>query len=653
MAGPKGIDFFIYLIFVLSFSACSLAAPQNSPLSNRSISVVMDNNYPPFSFLDENGNLQGILIDEWRLWEQKTGIKVHVQGMDWGDALVHMEAGEYDVIDTIFFNERRAKIFDFTKPYASIDVPIFFNRNISGISGPETARGFVIGVKTGDNAISVLKNSGVDQLLEFNRYEEIIKAARDGRVMVFCIDKPPALYYLYKLGLFDQFYQTSPIYSGEFHRAVLKGNTGLLKTVENGFSLISPEEKNAIEWRWYGTPVINNKYLTYIAVTGLIVILLIIILLVWNYALQKNVTYKTKELKKEIELSTQRANALAKSERFLSNIVENIPDMIFVKDAQELRVVRLNKAGEDLLGYSREELHGCTDQVFFSGKEADLFCSMDTDALMSKSMVDIPEEVIQTRYRGQRILHTKKIPILDENGEPEYLLGISEDITEQKKVEESLNKALKKLNLLNSIVFTDIQNKLYSLFGFIELQTESATDEKQREYLLIEERLIRNIQHLLHSTKDYQDLGMKVPKWHDVLHSFLLGISHLPISHLTRHIRLDNLEVFSDPLLEMVFFHLVDNIVKHGENASNLTLIYEENPDGLVIIFEDNGIGIPDSEKDKIFERTGGNRYRMGLFLVKEILGITGIGIQETGMYGKGARFEILVPKGGYRFSER
>lgn len=610
----------------------------------------MDNNYPPFSFLDEDGNLQGILIDEWRLWEQKTGISVEIHGMDWGEALLRMEQGEFDVIDTIFFNEQRAHIFDFTKPYVTLDVPIFFNRNISGISGPATARGFVVGVKTGDNAISVLRSAGVDQLLEFSSYKDIIQAARDGRIMVFCVDKPPALYYLYKMGLSDQFYQTAPLYSGQFHRAVLKGNTGLLKTVEDGFALISPDETNSIEQRWYGTPLVPPEYLTSLILAGLCVLIVIIILLGWNRILHREVTKKTQELKKEIELSNQRGEALAESEKFLNNIVDNIPHMIFVKDAQNLRFVRLNKAGEDLLGYVREELYGHNDYDFFSVEEADYFSSMDAITLQSRIMTDITEEIIQTRYRGPRTLRTKKIPILDEKGVPQYLLGISEDITDWKKAEEALKNSQKKLNLLNMIIFTDIQNKIFSIFGYLELLAESPVTEEHRAYLRNEEKMIKEIQNLLNSTKEYQDLGIKSPKWHNANHSFLLGISHLTIAHLSRQVNLKNLEIFSDPLLEKVFFILSENIVKHAQSATELICTYEKKQDGLVIIFADNGVGISDSEKEIIFLRNGGDKSRMGLFLAKEILAITGISIKETGTYGKGARFEIFIPKGGYRF---
>lgn len=121
---------------------------------------------------------------------------------------------------------------------------------------------------------------------------------------------------------------------------------------------------------------------------------------------------------------------------FLQSIVENIPDMIFVKEAEHLRFVRLNKAGEELLGYSRTELIGKSDHDFFPRDQAEFFTSKDREVLLGGGVLDIAEELIQTRYKGERILHTKKIPILDDKRNPRYLLGIAEDITERKRTEE-------------------------------------------------------------------------------------------------------------------------------------------------------------------------------------------------------------------------
>ncbi len=115
-------------------------------------------------------------------------------------------------------------------------------------------------------------------------------------------------------------------------------------------------------------------------------------------------------------------------------MIENIPNMVFVKDAVELRFVRFNLAGEKLLGLSREEMIGKNDFDFFSAQEAERFVTADRQTLRSRLLVDIPEESIQTKAKGTRLLHTKKIPILDATGEPAFLLGISEDITDAKVV---------------------------------------------------------------------------------------------------------------------------------------------------------------------------------------------------------------------------
>lgn len=112
-------------------------------------------------------------------------------------------------------------------------------------------------------------------------------------------------------------------------------------------------------------------------------------------------------------------------------IIENIPDMIFVKDADNLRYVQFNRAGEELLGYSRQELLGKSDYDLFPQEEAEGYTMKDREALSSCHGVEIPEETIKTWHKGQRILATKKIPIFDDTGHPRYLLGVSEDITEK------------------------------------------------------------------------------------------------------------------------------------------------------------------------------------------------------------------------------
>ena len=129
---------------------------------------------------------------------------------------------------------------------------------------------------------------------------------------------------------------------------------------------------------------------------------------------------------------------LREAEQFTSSILENLPNMVFVKDAKNLRFVRFNQAGEQLLGYSREELIDKNDYDFFPEEEAKFFTSKDRSVLAKGEMMDIPEEYIHTKDRGVRVLHTKKVPLYDEAGVPRFLLGISEDITQHKRMEDAL-----------------------------------------------------------------------------------------------------------------------------------------------------------------------------------------------------------------------
>ena len=157
----------------------------------------------------------------------------------------------------------------------------------------------------------------------------------------------------------------------------------------------------------------------------------------YNERLVKKLEQKTLQLEKEIKIKRKTEEKLRNTNSFLDSIVENIPDMIFLKDADQLRFIRFNKAGEKLLGFSREELIGKSDYDFFPKEEADFFTTKDRDVLNSKELIDIPEESVLTKYKGQRILRTKKIPILDVKGRPKYLLGISEDITKRKFAESA------------------------------------------------------------------------------------------------------------------------------------------------------------------------------------------------------------------------
>lgn len=169
--------------------------------------------------------------------------------------------------------------------------------------------------------------------------------------------------------------------------------------------------------------------------------------------------------RKKSEAEAGRVQAL------LGSIVEHSPNMFFVKDARELRFVLFNKAGEDLVGYKREEMIGKNDYDVFPKEEADFFTAKDREVLAGGRLLEIPEEPIQTRHKGIRYLRTLKVPILDQEGRPRYLLGMSEDITDRKHLEDQLRQShkMEAVGQLAGGIAHDFNNLLTGILGYSDM----------------------------------------------------------------------------------------------------------------------------------------------------------------------------------------
>jgi PAS domain S-box-containing protein len=353
------------LVLFSLVSACAAAVPANP--RPQSITVAIDDNYPPYSFHDSAGRAQGISKDYWTLWEQRTGIKVNLQAMDWAKAQQLMLDGKADVIDTISITESRKKIYDFLDPYATFEVPIFFHKSISGITGPDSLRGFTVGVKDGDACIEKMLESNDEMVLKkYPSHEALVRAAGDGEVRVFCMGKPSASYFLYKLGIDRDFRVSAPVYVSTFHRAVHKGDLQLLGIVRDGFEKITDDERKQIEEKWLGAPLLKREALELARKVGyvlLVVIVFALALAIWNLALRRRVSAKTEELSRTLAALSDSNDVAVRTLDRLTATLEAIPDLLFELDSEgryysyrAARVDQLLAPPEQLLGRTVTEV---------------------------------------------------------------------------------------------------------------------------------------------------------------------------------------------------------------------------------------------------------------------------------------------------------
>jgi PAS domain S-box-containing protein len=179
---------------------------------------------------------------------------------------------------------------------------------------------------------------------------------------------------------------------------------------------------------------------------------------------------------------------LRSTSAFLDAVVENLPGMLFIKSYPDCRFVLFNRAAEDLLGYSRHEFMGKTDHDFFPKEQADHFLARDREVFHAGKPRVTAEEQISTRHKGLRLLQTTKVPVMDKDGRPQYLLGFSEDITERKAIEQQLRQAVKMeaVGQLTGGIAHDFNNLLGIVIGNLDIAAEHTADNPALREILQE-----------------------------------------------------------------------------------------------------------------------------------------------------------------------
>jgi two-component system sensor histidine kinase/response regulator len=670
--------------------------PAPALAQRRTLTVVLDDNYPPYVFRDHAGRLQGILVDQWALWEQRTGMRVQLQAMDWARAQVEVQMGRADVIDTMFKTAARAEIYDFGQPHTEIEVPIYFHESVTGINGAATLKGFTLGVKEGDTCIDYLLHEGLESFRRYPNYEAVIDAAAVGEVRVFCVDEPPATYLLQRKQLEKSFRHSPPLYVGQFHRAVRKGEQTTLKLVEDGFARITKAERQNIEERWLGSPVGSSGwasgYLLY-GVYGLVVVAgVAVVLTAWNIALRRCVNARTRQLTLSMQQSTeakQKAEAMA---AHLDAMLEAIPDLLFEVDIDG-RYVDYRAAAKDLLAAPPEKFMGRLISEVLPPDAAEQVMQALHEAAHkgrcggAQIRLDLPQG-------GEHWFELSIARKSEGRAGRDHFIVLSRDITDRKHAEQALarhgsemekivqersrqlveardvsERASRAKSEFLSRMSHELRTPMNAILGFSQLlELDPSTTLKGKQFV---EEILRAGQHLLHLINDVLDLE-QVESGRLTLHPEAIDVKALMADAVSlmlpladkQQVRIhfeiaqgspEALAVRADAVrVKQIVLNLLSNAVKYNRTGGQVWLEAKVTGERTVrIAVRDNGIGIAERHLPQLFQpfhRLGAEAGSIegsgiGLSLCRRLTELMQGHIEVESQEGQGSVFWVELPR--------
>jgi len=575
--------------------------------------VLVDDTYPPYAFRDEQGEIQGIVPDLWALWSARTGIPVTVLGMDWGEAQRRFNAGEADVLDMAFWTAARDEIYDFSPPYATVDVSIVFDSSLSGITDAATLRGFSVGVKDGDACIDFLAMRGIDSVRRYPSYEAMIDAGARGEIKVSCIDRPPAIYYLIKKGLEGRFRASQPLYSGQFHWVVLKERQDIRDVVAAGFNLITPEDRKRIDDHWQGRSLgtkFDDTVVRDFAIAGGIICLVALLQLIWVGMLRRQVAAKTREL-------TSALNGLTVSEARFRTIFDAINDSILIFEIESGAVRMVNRRMRETFGYSAEEIPHLTIEALCGDDplhDRGAALAVLRDATEESRVLEW-----QARHRDGHLfwVEVDLRRVIIDDGAPR-VLAMMRDITERKESADNLTRTIDALTRSNTdlerfayAASHDLREPLNTLVRYAQLlelrygTKDSDISEFVGFIVSAAKQMMRLVEGLLEFSRvDSVGRGFDAVDSGRAL-SVALGYLSNSVAESGAIIRTGPMPVVAADEVQLIqlFQNLIGNALKYRERSrvAVIAISSRRNGDMWEFLIEDNGIGIESAYLDQIF----------------------------------------------------
>jgi PAS domain S-box-containing protein len=327
-----------------------------------------------------------------------------------------------------------------------------------------------------------------------------------------------------------------------------------------------------------------------------------------------------------------------------TNIIRIMPDGLILADNGG-RIITSNPSAETLFRKKKDELAGQPVETLLPPQSIEAI----RIAIREQGTLSDFEAVLQTpEYRVVSIAGSL---ITGPEGEPAGLILIIHDITGRKTSERALRLAKEKLSLLSQLTRHDITNLITALNGYVLLLSEKTNDPDSAQYISACTGILEKIEGHLQFSREYEEIGKHEPVWQSV--DLIIDRAKSDLAPTTVEIvsRVPPVWIYADQFSVKVMYNLLENALRHGgAGLSRVLVTTEERGNGeLILVFEDNGVGVPANEKELIFSHGFGKNTGLGLTLSREILAVTDIVLIETGIPGKGARFEMHIPPQSWR----
>lgn len=612
------------------------------PLSAFPVTVALDDSYPPYSFRDAEGRLQGITVDQWNLWSQKTGEPVELLGLPWNQALEAMAKGEADVLDTVFLTPDRASRWAFTAPYATIRTAVFHRDGLTGIVAPADLKGYLVGIKAGDAGADSLRAAGSTGLVEYPSYEALIDAADRGEVLVFCMDVPPAVHFLLARSLGTEFRQAFTLSEDSFHRAVRRDRPQTFILVDRGFSLITDAEAREIDRRWKGTPLTGGWETGTVAMTAGVALVVVVLLAGVVVSLRRQVVRRTGQLvgtEEKLKLSEDRARAL----------IAALPDLLYLID-REGRILEILGTVRNTVYQNPGRFVGLSVAEAV-GQEVAQQLNVKMAALDGAEEGAVATLETDLTIRGETRTFEARIVALADG----RFLSIVRDISVSRRawIDDLHRNKLESLALLAGGLAHDFNNSLGVIQGFVSLA---------RLQLSQPDKALASLDKAVQATRRAAGLTsqLRVLAHGGEVHRTLLSVRDLAEesaafalvgSPCTLIIEADAgpWTVEADPdQLSQVFHNLVLNAVQAMPQGGPVTLGFRRTADGRVAVtVADQGMGIPAAHVSRIFDpyfTTKTKGTGLGLSVVHAVVQRHGGTLSVESREGKGAVFTVVLP---------